>query len=149
MRSLCIALFLATLSNPGLAQNKPAPGIEVALSRQNPLHLRVTLTSGSASTVTIYHAELPWGIRGSMIFAPVRPNGEPIDLIFPTDDPGPNTVSIRPRETVVGDIDLRYVIRDLTALKKSDVLLFWAYKPPAALHMPRWTGGLVAIPQQK
>jgi len=38
---------------------------------------------------------------------------------------------------------------DPNALKKSDVLLFWAYKAPAALHIPRWTGGLVVIPQQK
>jgi hypothetical protein len=84
-----------------------------------------------------------------MVFAVARPNGEPIDLIFPVDDPGPAKVSIKPRETLVGDIDLRYVIRDLNVLKKSDVLLFWAYKAPDALHIPHWTGGLVVIPQQK
>ena len=150
MRTLCIAaLFLATLSNAGFAQDRPTQAIKVALSRQNPLHLRVTLTSGAVSTATIYHADLPWGIRDSMIFAAVRPNGDPIDLIFPVDDPGPAKVSIRPGETLVGDIDLHYVIRDMTALKKSDVLLFWAYKSPAALHIPRWTGGLVVVPQQK
>ena len=150
MRKVCLAaLVLATLSNPAFAQNRPKPGVEVALSRTNPLHLRVTLTSGAASTATIYHADLPWGIRDSMVFAVTRPNGEPIDLIFPVDDPGPAKVSIKPKETLIGDIDLRYVIRDLNVLKKSDVLLFWGYKAPSELHIPRWTGGLVVIPQQR
>jgi hypothetical protein len=27
----------------------------------------------------------------------------------------------------------------MKALKKSDVLLIWAYKSPAALHIPRWS----------
>jgi len=58
-------------------------------------------------------------------------------------------VSIKAGETLVAEIDLRYVIRDLNVLKKSDVLLFWAYKAPNALHIPRWTGGLVVIPQQR
>jgi len=84
-----------------------------------------------------------------MVFAVSRPNGEPIDLIFPEDDPGPAKVSIKAGETLVAEIDLRYVIRDLNVLKKSDVLLFWAYKAPNALHIPRWTGGLVVIPQQR
>jgi hypothetical protein len=150
MRALAIALLLlASAPKVGFTQNTQKPGIEVALNRQNSLRLRVTLTSGAASTATIYHAELPWGIRDSMIFSAVRPNGEPIDLIFPEDDPGPAKVSIKARETLSGDIDLRYVIRDLNALKKSDVLLFWAYKPPATLHLPGWTGGLVVIPQQR
>src|SRR5450432_3570441 len=100
MRTLCIiALFLVTLSNAGFAQNTPKPGVEVVLSRTNPLHLRVTPTSGAASTATIYHADFPWGIRDSMVFAIARPNGEPIDLEFPVDDPGPAKVSIKPSET--------------------------------------------------
>jgi hypothetical protein len=63
-------------------------------------------------------------------------------------DPGSTEVSIKPRE-LVGEVDLRHVIRDLNALKKSDVLLFWAYKYPEALQLPQWTGGLVVIPKQK
>jgi hypothetical protein len=150
MRILPISiLFLAAFSGVGLSQNAHKPGVEVALHRQDPLRLRVTLTSGAATTATIYHAELPWGIRDSMIFSAVRPNGESIDLIFPTDDPGPNEISIKPREALTGEIDLRYVIRDMNVLKKSDVLLFWAYKAPDALHLPHWTGGLVVIPKQK
>jgi hypothetical protein len=84
-----------------------------------------------------------------MVFAAVRPNGEQVDLELPVDDPGPIKVSVKPREVLTGDIDLRYVIRDLDATKKSDVLLFWAYKSPDELHIPHWSGGLVLIPQQK
>jgi len=83
-----------------------------------------------------------------MVFAAVRPNGDAVELPLPVSDPGLSEMSVKAGETLTGDIDLRYVI-DPNALKKSDVLLFWAYKAPAALHIPRWTGGLVVIPQQK
>jgi hypothetical protein len=84
-----------------------------------------------------------------MVFAAVSPNGAQVDLELPVDDPGPTKVSVKPREVLTGDIDLRYVIRDLDATKKKDVLLFWAYKSPDELHIPHWSGGLVLIPQQK
>ena len=125
------------------------PAIQVELNPQKPLHLRVTLRSGAATTATFYRAHLPWGNRYSMVFAAVRPNGEQVDLELPVDDPGPTKVSVKPREMLTGDIDLRDVIRDLNATKKSDVLLFWAYKSPDELHIPHWSGGLVLIPQQK
>lgn len=149
MRCFLSILLLTGLSVVAIAQNKSEPPIQVQLNPQKHLHLRVTLQSDAATTATIYQADLPWGIRDSMIYSAVRPNGEPIELIFPTDDPGPATISVKPGETLVGDIDLQYVIRDLSVAKKSDVLLFWAYKAPAALHITRWTGGLVVIPQQK
>jgi hypothetical protein len=142
-------LFLATFSSTGLAQNAPRAAVEVSLNRQNPLHLRATLTSGAAATVKINRSDLPWGNRYSMVFAAARPNGEAVDLMLPVDDPGPNEISVKQGEVLTGDIDLQRVIRDMNALKKSDVLLFWAYKSPAALHIPRWSGGLVVIPQQK
>jgi len=84
-----------------------------------------------------------------MVFAAVRPNGEPVDLSFPIDDPGPTKVSVKPGETLTGEIDLRYVIRDLNTMKKSDVLLFWAYKSPAELNLLHWSGGWVLIPKKK
>jgi len=151
MRSILSALILplvAGFSSLAVAQNRPEPAIQVELNHQNPLHLRVTLRSGAATTATFYQADLPWGNRYSVVFAAVRPNGEPVDLVFPIDDPGPTRVSVKPREVLTGDIDLRYVIRT-NAMKKSDVLLSWAYKSPDELHIPHWSGGLVLIPQQK
>lgn len=149
MRPFCVVLIcLAILSDAGIAQNT-GKIVGVELDSQNPLHLRVTLRSGAATTVTFDRYHLPWGNRYSMVFAAVRPNGESVDLIFPVDDPGLSKVSVKPGETLTGDIDLRYVIRDTDALKKSDVLLFWAYKAPSELHLPRWSGGWVLIPRQK
>jgi hypothetical protein len=149
MRILSVALlFLGVFTSVVFPQDAQTPGVRVALHRQDPLRLRVTLTSGAATTATIYRADLPWGFRRSMTFSAVRPNGEPIDLIS-IGDPGGTEVSIKPCETLVGEVDLRHVIRDLNALKKSDVLLFWAYKSPEELQLPHWTGGLVVIPKQK
>lgn len=142
-------LFLAIFSSFGFSQNAPRAGVEVSLNRQNPLHIRVTLTSGAATTVKINRFDLPWGYRYSMVFTAARPNGEAVDLVLPVDDPGLNEISVKPGEVLTGDIDLQRVIGDMNALKKSDVLLFWAYKSPAALHIPRWSGGLVVVPQQK
>jgi hypothetical protein len=150
MRALCPAiLFLSTFSTAGLAQNTPKAGVEVALSHETPLHLRVTLTSGATTTIRVNRYDLPWGYRYSMVFAAAKPNGEAIALLLPVADPGMKEISVKPGETLTGDVDLQYVIGDLSVLKKSDVLLFWAYKTPAALHLPDWTGGLVVIPQLK
>jgi hypothetical protein len=74
-----------------------------------------------------------------MVFAAVRPNGEPVDLILPVDDLGPTEISVKPGQVLTGDIDLQDVIADLNAMKKSEVLLFWAYKSPDALHIRHWS----------
>ena len=89
MRPLLITImFLTCLSAVGGAQNTPKAAIQVELNRQKPLHLAVTLRSGSATTVTLYRSDLPWGIRDSMIFVAVKPNGEPVDLALIAGDPG-------------------------------------------------------------
>jgi len=65
-----------------------------------------------------------------MVFAAVRPNGDVIELLLPAADPELKEISVKPGETLRGDVDLQYVIGDSSVLKKSDVLLFWAYKRP-------------------
>jgi hypothetical protein len=42
---------------------------------------------------------------------------------------------VKPGQVLTGDIDLQDVIGDLNAMMKSEVLLFWAYKSPDALHI--------------
>ena len=142
-------ILIATFVTSGFAQNTPKPGIEVEMDPQNPMHLRVKLTSGAATTVTLYRSHLPWGYRYSMIFAAVKPNGDSVDLLLPVADPVNAKVSLQAGATLTGDIDLQYVIQDLNVLKKSDILLFWAYKSPNELHIPHWSGGLIVIPQRK
>jgi hypothetical protein len=70
-------------------------------------------------------------------------------LVIPADDPEATKVFVKPREVLTGNIDLRYFIRDLAAMKKSDVLLFWAHESPEELHIPRWLAGLVVLTQQR
>ena len=150
MRTLCVlVLILATIPTAAFGQNAAKPGVEVALSPQNSLRLRVTLTSGAATTVKVNRYDLPWGYRYSMVFSAVRPNGEAVELELPVADPGLKEISVEPGETLTGDVDLRYVIDDPSVLKKSEILLFWAYKAPPELHLPSWSGGLVVIPRQK
>jgi hypothetical protein len=105
MRCLSI-LLLAGLSAVAVAQNKSEPAIQVRLNPQKPLHLRVTLRSGAATTVTINRFDLPWGYRYSMVFAAVRPNGDAVELPLPVSDPGLSEMSVKPGETLTGDIDL-------------------------------------------
>jgi hypothetical protein len=93
------ALFLATLSNAGFAQNAPEPGVKVTLSRQNSLHLHVTLTSGAATTVQINRFELPWGFRYSMVFAAARPDEETVELLLPVADPVLSAIKPPPHYT--------------------------------------------------
>ncbi len=141
-------IFLAATGNAGLAQNAAKPGVDVMLDGEKPLHLRVTLTSGAANDIKVSPFQLPWGNRYSMVFAAAKPNAEALELIYPVDDPLNKQITVKAGQTLTGEIDLRDVI-DVSAVKKSDVLLFWAYKAPAALHLPLWVGGLVVIPQQK
>jgi hypothetical protein len=83
-----------------------------------------------------------------MAFATTRPSGEAVELLLPVEDPGLSEISGKP-ETLTGDVDLRNVIRDLSVLHKSNVVLLWPIKPPVALHLTSWKGGFVIILQQK
>ena len=76
-----------------------------------------------------------------MVFAAAKPNAEALELIYPEDDPDPTQITVKAGETLTGKIDLQDIVRDLNAAKKSDVLLFWAYKALATLRLPRWIGG--------
>jgi hypothetical protein len=145
-----LALFLAASCASPTQGQTTTPAVQVELNREKPLHLRVTLRSGASRTAKFYRSELPWGNRYSLTFSALPAGGgQPLDLLYYCDLPGPTEVSIGPRETLTGDIDLRHVIRDLDVLKESDLLLFWAYKSPDALHIPHWSGGMVLIPKQK
>jgi len=86
-----------------------------------------------------------------MRFVPVNRDGECIDnKYFAEEYPNYQKVSIDPNGSITGKIDLRWVIPELDeALKKSDVHLFWAYKAPEELHIARWSGGWILIPQRK
>lgn len=144
-----IGMFLLAASVGG-SETAPS-GIHVELDNQKSLSLRVTIWSHAEQRVTFNEYRLPWGNRNSMIFVPVNTDGQCIsERLLPVDDPGFQKVSLDPNESITGNIDLRTFVPELEkALKKSDVHLFWAYKPPEELRIGRWLGGWVLISKQK
>ena len=141
-----LLLLISTVLGDG--ETMPA-GVQVELDPAKPLALRITLRSGSKTAARIYRSSLPWGNRYSMVFAGVTPRGEPLTQDLPIDDPGPTQVTVEPKSSLSGDIDLQRVFTDLDKeLKKSEVIVFWAYKAPDGLGIPRWSGGWVLIPQR-
>jgi hypothetical protein len=142
---LCLAAFLTAT----VAQDTPQSGIHVELNPHKPLRMHVKLRSGAATAVTIFRSQLPWGNRYSMILTAVKSNGDHIEFFYPEDEPSMEEVTIAPGATIEGDLDLSDVFADLSVTKKSDVHLFWAYKSPEELHIPRWSGGWVLIPRQQ
>jgi len=143
------AAFLIFSIALGGAETIPS-GILVELSSQNPLSLRVTLRSNAITRITFYKYLLPWGNVNSMMLIAATPSGQYIDRFFPTDDPSPDQVVFEPKQSMSGEVKLGNYFRGLeSALKKSDIHLFWTYKAPDALRIAQWSGGWVLIPKQK
>jgi hypothetical protein len=86
-----------------------------------------------------------------MLFVAVKPDGQCVaNRIFTIDDPSPEGISLEPNASISGDIDLQRFVPGLDkALKKSGIHLFWAYQAPEELHIARWSGGWVLIPQRR
>jgi hypothetical protein len=147
--TIAAALLLFFLFCP-FGASETMPGIRVERDHGNPFLLRVELRSGEETRVTIYKSRLPWGSAYSMILVAAMPDGQTLKKELPVDDPSPDQVSLNPKESIQGEIDLRNIFRGLEgALRKSDVQLFWAYEAPDELHMSRWSGGWILIPRQK
>jgi hypothetical protein len=143
-------LLLLSSGVRGGGQSVPAAMVQVEVNPQKPLSLQVKLHSGAPTAVTLYRDRLPWGLRHSMILVAVTPKGDYLENELPVDDPTTLRTSVEPEGTLTGEIDLRRRFRDLdSAIKKSDILLFWAYDAPPELHIGRWSGGWILLPQQK
>jgi len=147
-KGLCLFLtFLTTICVR--SQEKPA-GIQVRLSASKSLELRVTLRSLASTRVTVYKSDLPRSGMHNMLFIAVRPNGEYLNRNPVRGDPSGVEIVLHPGEAVSSDIDLAQVFPELdSGISKSDVHLFWAYRPPEGLGLPKWTGGWILLPQRK
>ena len=143
-----VALFLAF--SGGGRETQPSD-VQVTLDSQKLLSLNVIVRSRAEGPVTLAKWRLPWGNQRSMLLVPVSREGECIDnKYFAEEYPEYEKVSIEANGTISGKIDLEKVIPELgEALKKSDVHLFWTYKAPEELHIDRWSGGWILIPQRK
>jgi hypothetical protein len=148
-RRLFGLLFVVLASSSGWGQTDSA-GVQVKMNPQNPWSLRVTLRSSAKNRVTFFKNFLPWGNRYSMVLVAVTSSGRYVDRFFPEDEPSMEEVSLGPGESVTGDVDLHDVFTGLDdVLRETDVQLFWAYKAPEGLGIPRWSGGWILIPQHK
>jgi hypothetical protein len=124
-------------------------GIQVAMDSKIPLTVRIKLQCGTESNVTLYKSQLPWGSTYSIILVAVTANGQYLKKELPIDDPSPEQITLDPKESIEGSIDLRKVFHNLDeVLKRSDVHLFWAYQAPSQLHIAP-AGGWILIPQQE
>jgi hypothetical protein len=144
---LCFLLLFSTIT---LGAQQTSPGVSVVLSKQNPLQLRVTVRSLAKARVTIQRSDLPWELRHSITLVAAMPDGECLEQNVAAGDPSPAKISLDPNETVSGDINLAEVFKDLNhAIKKSDIHIFWAFKAPESLNLPRWSGGWILLRRQR
>src|SRR5262249_54839739 len=99
---------------------------------------------------SMYEGDLPWSIRHSLTLVAVTERGVCIEPILFIDDPSAGRITMEPRTTLTGVIDLQKRFRRLDiAVMKSAVHLFWAYNMPPELGGPQWSGGWILIPKQK
>ena len=120
------------------------------MDTQKPLSLRVDLRSAAETPVTLYKSRLPWGSRYSIILVAVTSSGQELDKALPIDDPSPEKVTLDPKRSMTGEIDLQRFFKGFAeAVKKSDVHVFWAYEAPEELRIGRWSGGWVLIPRRR
>jgi hypothetical protein len=142
----CLLLLLSAIH--GEAQKNPT-GIDVKLNAQEPLQLRITVRSLAKTRATIYKSDLPWGLRDSIILVAVLPNGESLEQNVISGDASIEKISLESNESVSGGINLKNVFKNLdVAIRKSDIHLFWAYRPPNGLNLPRWSGGWILLSRQ-
>ena len=141
-------MFLVLSIACGGAETTP-PDIQVELNSKKLLSLRVTLRSRAETRVNVVKWRLPWGDGNpSMILVAVTPGKEYIVRSIPEEYPSYERVPFEPNGSRSGDVSLDKYFTGLdAALKKSDIHLFWAYEAPKELHIARWSGGWILIPQ--
>jgi hypothetical protein len=154
-KSICTFLVamavLCVFAVPSGGNEVSPPDVKAELNNQM-LLLRVTIHSRSESSVSLPMWRLPWGRQQLVMhLVPVDSVGACIGNKYVREEyPDYRKVTIEPNGSLTGEIDLRREIPELDeALKKSEVHLFWFYKPPEELHIGQDAGGWVLIPRRK
>jgi hypothetical protein len=93
--------------------------------------LHVRLTNRESRSLSAYRGALPWGNRYSVIVVAVR-KGKPnqvLQQVTYIDDPGPQTIELRPGEVLDGDIVLRKFVRNAREeTQQHELIVFWSYQ---------------------
>jgi hypothetical protein len=116
------------------------------------LALQMRLTNEADDPVEMPAHQLPWSNAYSTLVVAVETDapGTVLERSTPVDDPVVGMVTVQPRETLTGQIDLGARFPGLTAaLAERDVVVFWSWQlqPLDGQSGPR-TGGWVLLPRR-
>ena len=146
---LLIAAIVGALCTPCSGNEDTSADVTVALSRQKPLWVHVTVRSRASTRVTVPDYRLPWKNVNSIMVVALTASERVIQSVYPIEDTSRQGISFEPNEEQSGEINLQMKLTGLdSAVRKSDIHLFWAYQAPKELNIPSWSGGWVLIPQQ-
>lgn len=147
---LVSALVLSTAVSSVAAESKK---VELTVSarpdKAGQIDLHIQLKNCGAEEIKMFRASLPWGNSRSMYLNAVR-NRMQLTAPTPIDDPVAGDFTIKPGETVEGDINLHERFPSLeTELSKDDVDLLWTYQASetAGSTVSRF-GGWILLPKK-
>jgi hypothetical protein len=107
--------------------------------------LEFTVTWTGKEELRLPEADLPWGTVNSTVIIAVTAAGDVLPRELPIDDPGPGTVVLRPGVPSQGRVQLLRLYPQLKRLaSRTEVIVFWSYRPRAIAKIGR-TGGWVRV----
>jgi hypothetical protein len=148
----CVAMFSIGLGTSGacaMASDDIALAVSSARLGGGDVALNVQLRYSGATPIAVYHSDLPWGIRDSLLLVAVCLDARKslLPQVTYIDDPSPGQVQMRPGEALSGNVSLGRRFPALPeCLKRSSALVFWSYElTPVGSREPlsRQTGGLL------
>ncbi len=115
--------------------------------------LEMRLTNQSPGPITVFRHSLPWSSAYSALVVAVEADavGTVLDRSTPVDDPIAGALTIKPNETLTGQIDLDRRFPSLShELKERDVIVFWSHQLQTTDGdpLPR-TGGWTLLSKQR
>jgi hypothetical protein len=142
--------FVQGLTEAKMMERETKVTVEVTAAPARTLEVRVT--NETPTPITVFRHSLPWSSAYSALLVAVKTDapGTVLDRSRPIDDPIVGTVTIQPKETVTGEIDLDRRFPGLPdGLRERDVIVFWSHQLQTVDGdlLPR-TGGWVLLPKQ-
>jgi hypothetical protein len=116
--------------------------------------LRIDLQNKTHQVLKTYTARLPWANRHSLYVHLVTAGGRParaLDLPLFIDDSSPGQTTIRPGETITGELNIAAWCPEVKqAITEGDVMLFWSYQfRPVDGEGAERTGGFLLLPKKR
>ena len=130
---------------------KPSIKLTVTGRQSQEYGLHVELTNTSLAPLTLYRHSLPWVGPYSMILVAVKTDaqGTVLESESIIDDPGADTVTVQPGETLSGIIPLGSRFPGFSrSVNERDIIVFWTYQLRPIDRSPlERAGGYVLFPK--